>query len=60
MKHFQDDGYYQMEDYEFSLMRHSDDRNINDDYDKPIGGFHDDGEDSWNDYEPTIKHFQDD
>ena len=60
MKHFQDDCNDSMRDYEFSLMHHSDDRSINDDYDKPIGGFHDDGENPWNDYEPTIKHFQDD
>lgn len=59
MKHFQEDGYDPMKDYEFSIMHHEDDDSINDNYDKPIGGFHNDDfyED---DYEGTIKHFQDD
>lgn len=56
MKHFQDDGYDSMKDYEFSLMRHSDDPN-NDDYDKSLL-FHDD--DTTFDDGPTINHFQDD
>lgn len=59
MKHFQDEEYDSMKNYEFSLMHHEDDYRQNDDYDKPIGGFHND-ETSWNDYEPTIQHFKDD
>lgn len=60
MKHFKDDDYDAMKDYEFSLMHHEDDK-TKDDYDKSIGGLHnDDGYPSYNDYEPTIRHFQDD
>ena len=33
MKHFKDDYYDSMKDYEFSLMHHEEDKNINDDYD---------------------------
>ena len=40
---------------------HQEDDKTKDDYDKPIGGLHnDDGYPSYNDYEPTIRHFQDD
>lgn len=59
MKHFQDDDYDSMKDYEFSLMHHEEDKNINDDYDKPIGGFHSDESYGFDDG-PTIRHFQDD
>ena len=59
MKHFQEDGYDSMKDYEFSLMHHEEDEKINDWYDRPIGGFHDDDFHK-DDYDGTIKHFQDD
>lgn len=52
MKHFQEDGYDPMKDYEFSLMHHDDDEKINDGYDKPIGFSIDDEEE--NDDEEVI------
>lgn len=57
MKHFQDEESDSMKDYEFSLMRHSDDP-TNDDYDRPM--FYHDDEMNWDDDGSTIKHFQDD
>ena len=56
MKHFQDEGYDSMKEYETNLLNHADDYKDGDYYDKPIIHY-EQYPDDW--YEGTMKHFQD-
>ncbi len=59
MKHFNDDSYNPMDEYEFKIGMKFE--NENNSYDNPIIPlFHDDNEyNSMEEYENIIKHFQD-
>ena len=57
MKHFQDEDYDSMKDYEFSLMHHSDDMN-NEDYGPIVKHFKDIEDTDDDDYGPIVKHFK--
>ena len=58
MKHFQDEEYDSMKDYEFNIMSHMRDEDKEDDYDGSLvfRHWHEDNNDN---YESSIKHFQD-
>lgn len=56
MKHFIDDEYDSLKEYETNLLNHADDYKDGDYYGKPIIHYEPDPDD-W--HEETIKHFQD-
>lgn len=56
MKHFQDENYDALKDYEFGIAHHEENHNKNE-YEKPIGVHYEEYPDDW--YEGTIHHFQD-
>lgn len=58
MKHFQDEENDSMKEYEFSIMHHDDDQIIDEEDSTVFSHWLED--DGYDDYGPTIKHFQDD
>lgn len=59
MKHFADEEYDSMKDYEFNIMSHMIDEDKEDDYDGSLVFSHWHEDDNNDNYESAIKHFQD-